>query len=117
MSLIDVKNPTPADLTEALFRLQQAHEANIAGFDTYAQLSGPQTAALLAYHRELSEIAKANEKRPGDLHFSELVAACKNIGFDLTCGQCAQLFYTGHRREGQAGHDDTCTTDGRGKAT
>ena len=26
---------------------------------------------------------------------SDLVVACKNIGFDLTCGACAGQFYTG----------------------
>jgi hypothetical protein len=25
----------------------------------------------------------------------ELTAACKNIGYDLACGACAELFYTG----------------------
>ncbi len=26
----------------------------------------------------------------------QLVVACRNIGFDLTCGACAMLFYTGY---------------------
>jgi hypothetical protein len=51
------------------------------------------------------------EKRPGDLNFRELVQACKNIGFDLTCGQCAQVFYTGHQRFGNQKHDETCSTN------
>ena len=25
----------------------------------------------------------------------EIIAACKNVGVDLNCGQCAAIFYTG----------------------
>lgn len=31
----------------------------------------------------------------GGLSHDELVVACKNIGFDLTCATCASVFYTG----------------------
>ena len=34
----------------------------------------------------------------GALTAEELIVACKNIGFDLTCGRCAELFYTGVQR-------------------
>ncbi len=34
----------------------------------------------------------------GALTAEELIIACKNIGFDLTCGRCAELFYTGVQR-------------------
>lgn len=39
--------------------------------------------------------------------FSKLVQACKNIGFDLMCGRCAEVFFTGFTK---SGHDDTCGT-------
>ncbi len=46
--------------------------------------------------------------RDGLTH-EELVVACRNIGYDLTCGQCASVFYTG---AGTYPHDDTCGTPG-----
>lgn len=33
--------------------------------------------------------------------------ACKNIGFDLSCGACAELFFTGSRTYE---HEETCAT-------
>ena len=33
--------------------------------------------------------------QPGGLTHDELVVACKNIGWDLTCGSCASVFFTG----------------------
>jgi hypothetical protein len=45
--------------------------------------------------------------RDGLLTHVELVAACRNIGFDLTCGQCASIFYTG---VGVHPHDEACAT-------
>jgi len=38
----------------------------------------------------------------------EAVIACKNIGYDLTCGACAEVFYTG----GSWGveHEPDCVT-------
>jgi hypothetical protein len=32
---------------------------------------------------------------PGGLTFEQLEQACKNIGYDLSCGGCASIFYTG----------------------
>src|ERR1019366_9566605 len=43
----------------------------------------------------------------GDLKFDQLVVACKNIGYDLTCGQCAAVFYTGW---GNYPHHKGCST-------
>lgn len=45
----------------------------------------------------------------GGLTDEQLVVACKNIGFDLTCEACACLFYTGHG--GVYEHDATCATE------
>ena len=45
----------------------------------------------------------------GGLTAEQLIVACKNIGYDLTCGECACLFYTGHR--GNYPHSETCKTD------
>ena len=39
---------------------------------------------------------------------AELVIACRNIGFDLTCGACAGRFYTGASLG-----DHTCPSGGR----
>ena len=39
--------------------------------------------------------------------FDDLNQACKNIGFDLSCGECAAIFFTG---SGGYSHDDSCTT-------
>lgn len=41
------------------------------------------------------------------LTHEQLVVACANIGYDLTCGQCASVFYTG---TGIYPHDETCKT-------
>lgn len=41
------------------------------------------------------------------LNDEQLVQACKNIGFDLTCGGCAEQFYTGSRMHA---HDESCAT-------
>ncbi len=37
----------------------------------------------------------------------QLAAALKNIGYDVTCGACAEVFFTGMTIHE---HDDTCTT-------
>lgn len=42
-----------------------------------------------------------------NLTAEQLVVACRNIGFDLRCGSCASLFYTGY--DGYQ-HDDNCHT-------
>jgi hypothetical protein len=46
-------------------------------------------------------------ERVGWLTVKEIEVACRNIGFDLTCGSCASLFYTG---SSTYRHDTTCTT-------
>jgi len=48
------------------------------------------------------------------LEFSKLVQACKNIGFDIRCGRCAEVFFTGFTK---SGHDDTCETSGRKRSS
>ncbi len=52
---------------------------------------------------------KAAEGRGGTLTFDQLVIACRNIGFDLTCAECASLFYTG--TSSSASHAPACSTD------
>lgn len=39
--------------------------------------------------------------------FKDLQTALRNIRYDITCGGCAELFFTGH---GGAAHDTGCTT-------
>jgi hypothetical protein len=46
-------------------------------------------------------------REAGDLTYKQLVEACRNIGFDLTCGACAELFYAGHPNPN---HDEGCKT-------
>ena len=41
----------------------------------------------------------------GSLTFDELVTACKNIGYDLTCGACASVFFCGFAMPGD---EHTC---------
>lgn len=41
------------------------------------------------------------------LTHDEIVIACKNIGFDIECGACAGLFYTG---TSLGEHDPGCRT-------
>ena len=50
---------------------------------------------------------KVRDFSGGGLTFDELVAALRNLGFDLTCGHCASVFYTGSALEP---HDDSCQT-------
>ena len=38
----------------------------------------------------------------------EAVIACKNIGYDLTCGACAERFFTGGWWGSE--HDESCAT-------
>jgi len=46
--------------------------------------------------------------KSGDLNYDELVQACRNVGFDLRCSLCAQLFYTGHGAGVGQSHDEGC---------
>lgn len=45
---------------------------------------------------------------PCGLSHQELEQACRNIGFDLTCGACAERFFTGGSWSGE--HDRVCQT-------
>lgn len=45
--------------------------------------------------------------RGGGLEFEQAVVACKNIGYDLTCSRCAEVFYTGATT---SPHDGHCST-------
>lgn len=41
--------------------------------------------------------ALSSEPSPAILSEADLLIACRNIGYDLRCGACAEQFYTGHR--------------------
>lgn len=43
----------------------------------------------------------------GSLTHDQIEVACRNIGYDLTCGACAELFYTGEQLHA---HDTWCKT-------
>lgn len=58
----------------------------------------PMSAALI-------ELALGRSR--GGLTCDEILAACRNLGYDLTCGQCASVFYTG---AGTCPHDSSCST-------
>ena len=55
-----------------------------------------------------SPFSKLPEIGAYHLSYSELVAACRNFGIDLTYGCCACVFYTGWK---WPPHDDHCETD------
>lgn len=40
----------------------------------------------------------------------EIILACKNIGYDLKCGACAEVFFTGATL---ASHEAECSSAGR----
>ncbi len=50
----------------------------------------------LRVRAEKAEAELQRLRAEGWLSQSNLVIACRNIGFDLTCGACAMLFYTGY---------------------
>lgn len=52
---------------------------------------------------------EARSRNSGGLTSDQLVVACANIGFDLTCGACAGQFYTG----ATMGEAHTCPSGGR----
>lgn len=52
--------------------------------------------------------ASKTEVPSGCLTPEKAAQACRNIGFDLTCGACATVFYTGHG--GVYAHEPTCST-------
>ena len=53
------------------------------------------------------EMSKKEFGTGGDLTHDEIVIACRNFGIDITCGNCAMLFYTGF---GGYPHDEHCKT-------
>lgn len=51
------------------------------------------------------KVPESTESGWKGLTFEELEVACKNVGVDLDCGQCASVFFTGH---GTYEHDVGC---------
>jgi|SRR5208282_5579109 len=59
----------------------------------------------------LAKMTTHSEKEPkkvNGLTYEEIVIACHNIGYDLTCGACAGLFYTGFSLREE--HEPSCFT-------
>jgi hypothetical protein len=50
---------------------------------------------------------KAEIEKPVTLTYEELLIACQNIGWDLSCGRCASEFFTG---TAPYPHDPECKT-------
>lgn len=51
---------------------------------------------LLRCVREEERQRRERATDPAALSYEDMVKACRNIGFDLDCGACASLFYTGY---------------------
>lgn len=67
----------------------------------------------IPHHRRVVEkivdrLAKALVGGIAGLTYAECEAAARNWGIDLTCGECASIFYTGHS---SASHDVGCKTE------
>lgn len=67
--------------------------------------------SLAKYNAQMKEKARLKAERGGggDLKYDQIVAACRNIGYDLTCSLCAALFFTGMRMAGDE-HKPGCST-------
>lgn len=61
-----------------------------------------------------AERAEAELEKRVPLTHDELAVACRNIGFDITCGSCASVFYTGF---GGHEHSEGRTTPGDSEPT
>jgi hypothetical protein len=53
----------------------------------------------------LHQVLRPKDTKGGSLSYEEIIIACKNIGFNLECGACAMLFYTGF---GGYEHEPNC---------
>lgn len=54
--------------------------------------------------------SKPITKVPAPMTYEDVVQGCKNIGYDLNCGQCASVFFTG---SGNYPHSTDCKTERR----
>jgi hypothetical protein len=59
------------------------------------------------FEKEIVEMKK-DLMAQADLDYADLEVACKNIGYDLSCGACAERFFTGG--SWGAEHNATCAT-------
>lgn len=134
--------PDRNDVTLSLVReLGFDRESGAAPFDEKVYFLGPSTSEgrtvgahateeaireFVAYWSNQIEVAEdylANGRTNSTLAWEEpspstvmtlgqLTVACQNIGYDLRCGACAELFFTGSRLNA---HDEGCTTVGKGE--
>ena len=58
-----------------------------------------------AMHAHVLKTDNATAKPRGSLSNEEIVQACKNIGYDMSCGACASVFYTSY-----GPYEHTCVT-------
>lgn len=75
-----------------------------AGYDPHMQAV---EALFRTHHVDWGTRIPEAGKKPCGLTFDELIAACRNVGVDLTCGGCAANFFTG---TGASSHDEGCKT-------
>lgn len=105
----------PSDTETKLLARQRQLETALRGLVTAAGLmflfgrtsDGPRIQGALAEAQKVLDGVIVKDYTGGGLTFDEVVRALKNIGYDLTCGQCAAVFYTG---SGTYPHDPTCTS-------
>lgn len=101
------------DPTNAFHRCRSASHPNVTAYlketgESWCVVGSVESAFQAAEWSRLVGVGKRGVRRGGELTFDEMVAACRNIGFDLTCGACAGVFYTGYSM-GEA-HDLHCGT-------
>lgn len=60
-----------------------------------------------AARKELADIDAGTTAVAVTLTADEIESACKNIGYDMSCGRCAEVFYTGAT---MAQHKPDCAT-------
>ena len=65
---------------------------------------------MMVEHQEMFS-GQANDDTEKQFPLPVIIAGCKNLGVDITCGKCAGIFFTGTYSEF---HDEGCKTLGRG---
>lgn len=79
---------------------------SLNGYHGVVLFCTPDECAAFAKHiYQVVEMAPVRKQGMCDFTEEQLVAACANVGVDLTCGACAAIFYTG---TAVSGDEHTC---------